>query len=145
MIIFFIICMLSVMYAAEIYQWQHYSGYNFKHWLKYGKRKKDHEENRVIKEVKKMTIDNILRLLRKYKIDFDPNELVKETFKIKLKYYKLILSEKERLRENKRLDEELKQKIKIETDTFDAEKFQKEADERYKLFMKRHNPSNKTK
>lgn len=92
-----------------------------------------------------MTIDNILRLLRKYKIDFDPNELVKETFKIKLKYYKLILSEKERLRENKRLDEELKQKIKIETDTFDAEKFQKEADERYKLFMKRHNPSNKTK
>ncbi|EPI9105594.1 hypothetical protein ACTBV7_003751 [Salmonella enterica subsp. enterica] len=133
------------MYAAEIYQWQHYSGYNFKHWLKYGKRKKDHEENRVIKEVKKMTIDNILRLLRKYKIDFDPNELVKETFKIKLKYYKLILSEKERLRENKRLDEELKQKIKIETDTFDAEKFQKEADERYKLFMKRHNPSNKTK
>ncbi|EFN8169545.1 MULTISPECIES: hypothetical protein [Enterobacteriaceae] len=145
MIIFFIICMLSVMYAAEIYQWQHYSGYNFKHWLKYGKRKKDHEENRVKKEAKKMTIDNILRLLRKYKIDFDPNELVKETFNIKLKYYKLILSEKERLRENKRLDEELKQKIKIETDTFDAEKFQKEADERYKLFMKRRNPSNKTK
>lgn len=145
MIIFFIICMLSVMYAAEIYQWQLYSGYNFKHWLKYGKRKKDHEENRVKKEAKKMTIDNILRLLRKYKIDFDPNELVKETFNIKLKYYKLILSEKERLRENKRLDEELKQKIKIETDTFDAEKFQKEADERYKLFMKRRNPSNKTK
>ncbi|VED47610.1 Uncharacterised protein [Raoultella terrigena] len=92
-----------------------------------------------------MNIDNILRLLRKYKIDFDPNELVKENFNIKLKYYKLILSEKERLRENKRLDEELKQKIKIETDTFDAEKFQKEADERYKLFMERRNPSNKTK
>ena len=145
MIIFFIICMLSVMYAAEIYQWQQYSGYNFKHWLKYGKRKKDQGENRVKKEAKKMTIDNILRLLRKYKTDFDPNELVKETFNIKLKYYKLILSEKERLRENKRLDEELKQKIKIETDTFDAEKFQKEADERYKLFMKRRNPSNKTK
>ncbi|MDG0782601.1 hypothetical protein MXX19_18745 [Klebsiella pneumoniae] len=145
MIIFFIICMLSVMYAAEIYQWQHYSGYNFKHWLKYGKRKKDHEENRIKKEAKRMTIDNILRLLRKYKIDFDPNELVKETFNIKLKYYKLILSEKKRLRENKRLDEELKQKIKIETDTFDAEKFQKEADERYKLFMERRDPSNKTK
>lgn len=41
-----------------------------------------------------MTIDNIFRLLRKYKIYFDPNELVKESFNIKLKYYKLILSEK---------------------------------------------------
>lgn len=92
-----------------------------------------------------MTIDNILRLLRKYKINFDPNELLKESFNIKLKYYKLILSEKERLRENKRLDAELKQKIKIETETFDAEKFQKEADERYKLFMERRNLSNKTK
>ncbi|QJI79793.1 MULTISPECIES: hypothetical protein [Enterobacteriaceae] len=92
-----------------------------------------------------MTIDNILRLLRKYKIDFDPNELVKESFNIKLKYYKLILSEKERLRENKRLDAELKQNMKIETDEFDAEKFQKEADERYKLFMERRNVSNKAK
>lgn len=92
-----------------------------------------------------MAIDNILRLLLKYKIDFDPNELVRESFNIKLKYYKLILSEKERLRENKRLDEELKQKIKIETDTFDAEKFQKEADERFKLFMERRNLSSKTK
>ena len=41
--------------------------------------------------------------------------------------------------ENKRLDEELKQKIKIETDTFDAEKFQKEAEERFKIFMKNRN------
>lgn len=139
MIVFFIICMLSVMYAAEIYQWQHYSGYNFKHWLKYGKRKKDHEENRIKKEAKKMTIDNILRLLRKYKIDFDANELVKGSFNIKLKYYKLILAEKERLKENKRLDEGVKQEMKIDNDTFDAEKFQKEADERYKAFMKKRN------
>ncbi|EIL1355492.1 hypothetical protein LLB00_004355 [Salmonella enterica subsp. enterica serovar Enteritidis] len=139
MIVFFIICMLSVMYAAEIYQWQHYSGYNFKHWLKYGKRKKDHEENKIKKEAKKMTIDNILRLLRKYKIDFDANELVKGSFNIKLKYYKLILAEKERLKENKRLDEGVKQKMKIDNDTFDAEKFQKEADERYKDFMKKRN------
>lgn len=145
MVVFFIVCMLSVMYSAEIYQWQHYSAYNFKHWLKYGKRKKDHEGERIKKEAKKMTIDNILRLLRKYKIDFDPKELVKESFNIKLKYYKLILSEKERLRENKRLDAELKQNMKIETDEFDAEKFQKEADERYKLFMERRDPSNKTK
>lgn len=145
MVLFFIVCMLSVMYSAEIYQWQHYSSYNFKHWLKYGKRKKDHEGERIKKEAKKMTIDNILRLLRKYKIDFDPNELVKESFNIKLKYYKLILSEKERLRENKRLDAELKQNMKIETDEFDAEKFQKEADERYKLFMERRNVSNKAK
>ena len=49
------------------------------------------------------------------------------------------LQEKERLKENKRLDEELKQKIKIETDTFDAEKFQKEAEERFKIFMKNRN------
>ena len=34
-------------------------------------RKKDYEEKRMKKDVKKMTIDNILRLLRKYKIDFD--------------------------------------------------------------------------
>ncbi len=34
MVVFFIVCMLSVMYSAEIYQWQHYSAYNFKHWLK---------------------------------------------------------------------------------------------------------------
>lgn len=145
MIIFFIVCMLSVIYAAEIYQWQHYSGYKFNHWLKHGRRKKDHEEDRIKKEAKKMTIDNVLRLLRKYKIDFDANELAKGSFNIKLKYYKLILTEKERLKENKRLDEGLKQKIKIETDVFDAEKFQKEADERYKLFMERRNLSSKTK
>ncbi|EKN3990193.1 hypothetical protein NUF37_002936 [Yersinia enterocolitica] len=145
MIIFFIVCMLSVIYAAEIYQWQHYSGYQFKHWLKHGRRKKDDEEDRIKKEAKKMTINNVLRLLRKYKIDFDANELVKGSFNIKLKYYKLILAEKERLKENKKLDEELKQKIKIKTDIFDAEKFQKEADERYKLFMERRNLSNKTK
>ncbi|EGH3503854.1 hypothetical protein NL771_004805, partial [Salmonella enterica] len=66
-------------------------------------------------------------------------------FSIKLKYYKIILVEKERLKENKILDEAVKQKIKIETDTFDAEKFQKEADERYKLFMERRFLSNKTK
>jgi hypothetical protein len=41
-----------------------------------------------------MTIDNILRLLKKYKIDFDANELVKNDFNIKMKYYKLILAEK---------------------------------------------------
>ncbi|EPH3277288.1 hypothetical protein PXI32_005184, partial [Enterobacter hormaechei] len=63
----------------------------------------------------------------------------------KLKYYKLILAEKERIKENKLLDEGLKKKIKIKTDTFDAEKFQKEADERYKLFMERRNLSSKTK
>ncbi|ECK6021810.1 hypothetical protein FR025_23050 [Salmonella enterica] len=64
-----------------------------------------------------------------------------------MKYYKLILNEKERLKENKILDEAVKQKIKIkiETDTFDAEKFQKEADERYKLFMERRNLSNREK
>ncbi|TAD55748.1 hypothetical protein, partial [Salmonella enterica] len=94
---------------------------------------------KIKREVKKMTIDNILRLLKKYKIDFDANELVKNDFNIKMKYYKLILAEKERLKENKRLDEELKQKIKIETDTFDAEKFQKEAEERFKIFMKNRN------
>ncbi|EEC3587271.1 hypothetical protein G4E50_004632, partial [Salmonella enterica] len=77
--------------------------------------------------------------------DFDANELVKASFSIKLKYYKIILVEKERLKENKILDEAVKQKIKIETDTFDAEKFQKEADERYKLFMERRFLSNKTK
>ncbi|HEM7952398.1 TPA: hypothetical protein U2L64_001643 [Citrobacter koseri] len=49
------------------------------------------------------------------------------------------------MRENKRLDAELKQNMKIETDEFDAEKFQKEADERYKLFMERRNVSNKAK
>ncbi|EFS5356907.1 hypothetical protein JMJ11_004116, partial [Salmonella enterica] len=69
----------------------------------------------------------------------------KASFSIKLKYYKIILVEKERLKENKILDEAVKQKIKIETDTFDAEKFQKEADERYKLFMERRFLSNKTK
>ncbi|EJL5133686.1 hypothetical protein NMN47_004872, partial [Salmonella enterica] len=73
------------------------------------------------------------------------NELVKASFSIKLKYYKIILVEKERLKENKILDEAVKQKIKIETDTFDAEKFQKEADERYKLFMECRFLSNKTK
>ncbi|ECG3780616.1 hypothetical protein EXA83_15455 [Salmonella enterica subsp. enterica serovar Breukelen] len=144
-IVFFIACMLSVMYAAEIYQWQHYNMYKFKHWLKHGRRKKDYEGDRIKKEAKKMTIDNILRLLRKYKIDFDANELVKGTFNIKLKYYKLILAEKERLKENKRLDEGVKQKIKVKTHTFDAEKFQKDADERYKLFMERRNLSNKNK
>ncbi|MGV0239754.1 hypothetical protein ACVEIO_005765 [Klebsiella aerogenes] len=92
-----------------------------------------------------MTIDYILKFLRRYNIDFDANELVKVSFNIKLKYYKLILAEKERLKENKILDEAVKQKIKIETDTFDAEKFQKEADERYKLFMECRNLSNKTK
>ncbi|HBN0630528.1 hypothetical protein HCX23_22735 [Escherichia coli] len=139
MIVFFISCMLSVIYAAEIYQWQHYNSYKFKQWLKSGSRKKDAHEEKIKKKVKKMTIDYILKLLKKYNIDFDANELVKANFNIKLKYYKLILVEKERLKENKRLDEAVKQKIKIETDTFDAEKFQKEADERYKAFMKKRN------
>ncbi|EOC1310944.1 hypothetical protein ACI09E_004220, partial [Cronobacter dublinensis] len=49
------------------------------------------------------------------------------------------------LKENKILDEAVKQKIKIETDTFDAEKFQKEADERYNLYMERRNLSNREK
>lgn len=40
MIVFFISCMLSVIYAAEIYQWQHYNNYKFKQWLKSGSRKK---------------------------------------------------------------------------------------------------------
>lgn len=139
MIIFFIVCMLSVIYAAEIYQWQHYNGYKFKQWLKSGSIKKDENEEKIKKEVKKMTIDYILKLLKKYNIDFDANELVKASFNIKLKYYKLILAEKERLKENKILDEAVKQKIKIETDTFDAEKFHKEAEERFKIFMKNRN------
>ena len=139
MIIFFIVCVLSVIYAAEIYQWQHYNGYKFKQWLKSGSIKKDENEEKIKKEVKKMTIDYILKLLKKYNIDFDANELVKASFNIKLKYYKLILAEKERLKENKILDEAVKQKIKIETDTFDAEKFQKEAEERFKIFMKNRN------
>lgn len=139
MVVFFIVCMLSVMYAAEIYQWQHYNGYKFKQWLKSGSIKKDAHEEKIKKEVKKMTIYYILKLLKKYNIGFDANELAKASFNIKLKYYKLILVEKERLKENKRLDEAVKQKIKIETDTFDAEKFQKEADERYKAFMKKRN------
>lgn len=139
MVIFFIVCMLSVIYAAEIYQWQHYNGYKFKQWLKSGSIKKDENEEKIKREVKKMTIDYILKLLKKYNIDFDANELVKASFNIKLKYYKLILAEKERIKENKILDEELKKKIKIETDTFDAEKFQKEAEERFKIFMKNRN------
>jgi hypothetical protein len=138
-IVFFIICMLSVVYAAEIYQWQHYNGYRFKRWLKSGSIKKDKNEEKIKKEVKKMTIDYILKLLKKYNIDFDANELVKASFNIKLKYYKLILAEKERLKENKILDETVKQKIKIEADTFDAEKFQREAEERFKIFMKNRN------
>lgn len=145
MILFIIVCMLSVNYAAEIYQWQHYNGYKFKRWLKSGSIKKDENEGKIKRQVKKMTIDYILKLLKKYNIDFDANELAKASFNIKLKYYKLILAEKERIKENKLLDEGLKKKIKIKTDTFDAEKFQKEADERYKLFMERRNLSSKTK
>ncbi|EKH9069395.1 hypothetical protein PAA34_000744 [Salmonella enterica] len=98
MIVFFISCMLSVIYAAEIYQWQHYNSYKFKQWLKSGSRKKDAHEEKIKKEVKKMTIDYILKLLKKYNIDFDANELVKASFSIKLKYYKIILVEKERLK-----------------------------------------------
>ncbi|MGV3984368.1 hypothetical protein [Citrobacter portucalensis] len=145
MIVFIIVCVLLVIYAAEIYQWQHYNGYKFKRWLKSGSIKKDENEEKIKREVKGMTIDYILKLLKKYNIDFDANELVKASFNIKLRYYKLILAEKERIKENKILDEGLKKKIKIETDTFDAEKFQREADERYKLFMKHRNLSNKTK
>ncbi|ELU4384437.1 hypothetical protein QON81_000562 [Salmonella enterica] len=145
MIVFIIVCILSVIYAAEIYQWQHYNGYKFKRWLKSGSIKKDENEEKIKREVKGMTIDYILKLLKKYNIDFEANELVKASFNIKLRYYKLILAEKERIKENKILDEGLKKKIKIETDTFDAEKFQREADERYKLFMKHRNLSNKTK
>ncbi|EGD1608270.1 hypothetical protein IAR12_004243, partial [Salmonella enterica] len=113
--------------------------------LKSGSIKKDENEGKMKRQVKKMTIDYILKLLKKYNIDFDANELAKASFNIKLKYYKLILAEKERIKENKLLDEGLKKKIKIKTDTFDAEKFQKEADERYKLFMERRNLSSKTK
>lgn len=145
MILFIIVCMLSVIYAAENYQWQHYNGYKFKRWLKSGSIKKDENEGKIKRQVKKMTIDYILKLLKKYNIDFDANELAKASFNIKLKYYKLILAEKERIKKNKLLDEGLKKKIKIKTDTFDAEKFQKEADERYKLFMERRNLSSKTK
>lgn len=141
MLVFFIACMISVMYAAEIYQWQHYAGYKFKNWLKYGRKQKDIEEERIKKEVKKMTIDYILKLLKKYNIDFDANDLVKASFNIKMKYYKLILAEKERLKENKRIDEALKQKVKIEKDDFDAAAFQKKADERFKQYMKNRNAS----
>ncbi|EHL9388756.1 hypothetical protein KDR10_004400 [Salmonella enterica subsp. enterica serovar Oranienburg] len=86
-----------------------------------------------------MTIDNILRLLKKYKIDFDGDELLKATFNIKMKYYKLIIAEKERLKENKKLDEAFSQKIKKEKDDFDAAAFQRKADERFKEFMKNRN------
>ncbi|MBM0902114.1 hypothetical protein JQN45_23555, partial [Escherichia coli] len=51
----------------------------------------------------------------------------------------LILAEKERLKENKRLDEAVNEKIKIGADAFDAEKFRREADDRFKIFMKNRN------
>ncbi|MCT7061759.1 hypothetical protein, partial [Salmonella enterica] len=88
MVIFFIACMLSVIYASEIYQLQHYNSYKFKQWLKSGSIKKDSHEEKIKKEVKKMTIDYILKLLKKYNIDFDANEFVKASFNIKMKYYK---------------------------------------------------------
>lgn len=47
--IFFIACLLSVIYAAEIYQWQHYNAYKFKRWLKSGSIKKDEEQEKIKK------------------------------------------------------------------------------------------------
>lgn len=139
MLLFLFLCVFSFFYAPEIYQWQHYNYFRFKHWLKYGRKQRDLEGEKIKKEVKKMTIDNILKLLKKYKIDFDGDELLKATFNIKMKYYKLIIAEKERLKENKRIDELLNQKIKKEKDDFDAAAFQRKADERFKEFMKNRN------
>lgn len=138
-LLFLSVCIFSVLYAPDVYHWQHYNFFRFKHWLKYGRKKKDFEEEKIKKEVKKMTIDNILKLLKKYNIDFDSDELLKATFNIKMKYYRLILAEKERLKENKRIDELLSQKIKKEKDDFDAAAFQRKADERFKEFMKNRN------
>jgi hypothetical protein len=51
-------CLYVVGYiCAEIYQWQHYNSYKFKQWLKSGSMKKDAHEEKIKKEVKKMTID----------------------------------------------------------------------------------------
>lgn len=146
MIIFFIASMISVMFAPHIHQFLKYRIFQFKHWLKYGSPKKDEEEIAIKKKVKAMNINELIRLLNKYNIEYDINDIKKPSIAIMLKYYKLILSEKSRIAENKRIDGLIKQDKKKVEDDFDAEAFRKESDERFKIYMqKKRRNSSKTK
>ncbi len=65
--IFFIVCMLSVIYAAEIYQLQHYYAYKLKIWLKSGSIKKYEEQEKIKREIKKKKRKKKIRLKKKKK------------------------------------------------------------------------------
>jgi len=139
--ILFIAFMISIIYPAELYQWYHYNIYEFKVWLKGGSRKKDVEEIELKKKVKAMNINDLVRLLNKYNIQYDIADIKKASFDIKIKYYKKILDEKHRIKENKRIDDLLKQKVKQEKDDFDVEEFDRQVEEGLKARQRRNSKS----
>jgi len=139
--ILFIAFMFSIIYPSEIYQWYHYNIYEFKVWLKSGSRKKDVEEETLKKKVKAMNINDLVRLLNKYNIQYDIADIKKASFDIKIKYYKKILDEKYRIKENKRIDDLLKQKVKQEKDDFDVEEFDRQVEEGLKARQRRNSKS----
>jgi len=139
--ILFIAFMISIIYPAEIYQLYHYNIYEFKVWLKSGSRKKDVEEETLKKKVKAMNINDLVRLLNKYNIQYDIADIKKASFDIKIKYYKKILDEKHRIKENKRIDSLLNQKVKQEKDDFDVEEFNRQVEEGLKARQRRNSKS----
>lgn len=145
MLIFFIFGLVVCIFPAQIHQFNHVMDYKIKHWLKYGIHKSRHkiEEGKIKKEAKKMNVNELVRLLKKYNIEFDAEELKKPSFAIILKYYKKYLFEKKRKEENDYLDGEIKAKAKKVEDDFDNEAFVKESEERFKNYMKRRKPTKK--
>jgi len=139
--ILFIAFMFSIIYPSEIYQWYHYNIYEFKVWLKSGSRKKDVEEEALKRKVKTMNINDLVRLLNKYNIQYDIADIKKASFDIKIKYYKKVLDEKYRIKENKRIDDLLKQKVKQEKDDFDVEEFDRQVEEGLKARQRRNSKS----
>lgn len=145
MLIFFVLMLIACIFPAQIYQFNVVLSFKIRHFLRYGKIKNiTHENEKKIKrEAKRMNINELIRMLKKYNIPYDIEELKKPSLAVILKYYKKYLFEKERKAENDFLDAEIKAKAKIIEDDFDNESFVKESEERFKEYMKRRNPSKK--
>ena len=145
LLFFFIFGLIICAYPAQIYQFNHVMSFKIKHFLKYGivKGQLKRNEKEIKKRAKKINVNELIRLLKKYNIDFDMEELKKPSLAIIIKYYKKYLAEKKRKEENDFLDNEIKAKAKIVEDDFDNEAFVKESEERFNAYMKRRNPTKK--
>ena len=145
MTLFFVASLIGCIFAPDIYQFTHVYKYKIWHWFKYGKifktkKPEDIKESKIKKAVRKMNVNEMIRLLEKYGIEYDIAEVKKGSFNVMLRYYKKVLNKKQILRENKELDKKIFESRKIEQEEFDYEAYkekEKADNERFKANFNR--------